>query len=246
MYVAFVPGDDYPDGPVPLEIAQYDLRSGLEVGRIELAGVLAGSWFPADGSDRLGLVNEAVTPGVAVSPNGGQLAVFDALTGRISLIHASSMTVDRSFLPERPTSWLERLGGWLSPHPRSAEAKLMEGSVFKADYSADGSSLYVSGRTVEVGETMGEIDANALGMQRIDLQSGEIRAEALEGIDIQEVWASPDGSGLYVFGYDEPWETATNGVAPHLRRLDAEILTVEAERELPMASQVVAVPGDRR
>lgn len=243
MYVPFVPGDEYPDGPLPLQIAEYDLRTGLEVGRIELTEVMAGTWFPADSSEEMGVVNEAITPGIALSPNGQQLAVADAMTGRITLIHTNSMAIDRTFVPERPMSWLDRLGGWLSPRPRTADAKLMEGRVFRADYSADGRSLYVSGRTVEVGETMDEIDVNALGMQRIDLQSGEIRVEALEGVDIQEVWASPDGSALYVLGYDEPWETATNGVAPHLRRLNAETLAVEAERKLPMSSQIVAAPA---
>jgi hypothetical protein len=242
LYVPFVPGEQNTDEPLPMQIAAYDLRTGQEVGRIELPEVMAGSWFPTDGSDELGVVNEAISPAVTLSPNGGQLAVVDALTGRITLIHASSMTVDRSFLQEHQLSWRDRVGRWLSFGPESADAKLMEGRVFKASYSADGWSLFVSGRTVEIGDSLDEIEAEALGIQRIDIRSGKVKASGLQGVDVLQVWIAPEGQSLYVLGYDQPWETATNGVAPMLRRLNAETLEVEAERELPMSAQVIAAP----
>jgi hypothetical protein len=241
LYLPFVAGDHIADGPLPLQIAQYDLRTGLEIGRIELPNVLAGSWFPPE-TGGLGVVNAVLSPGIALSPNDQYLAVVDAATGRVTIIHAASMQIAREFVPKQPVSRLERLLAWLSLSPRSADAKLMEGTVLGATYGADGNSLLITGRSVEVGQTMQDINAHGLGIERINIVPGEIEARALDGVDLTQLWATPDGGALYALGYDQPWETTNGVVNPVLRRLDPQTLEVQAERELSPDSWVTAVP----
>lgn len=103
-------------------------------------------------------------------------------------------------------------------------------------------SLCVTGRDVELGDGANEVMPHLRGITRIDLENGKIAAEALEGSDIEQLWIAPDGSAIYAFGSDEPWELATGAIDHYLRRLDPESLDVEAERALPSTSWVIAVP----
>lgn len=241
LYVPFVPGERLADGPLPLQIARYDLRTGRETGRAVLPNVLAGSWF-RDDVPAIDVLNEARSPGIALSWAGDRLAVVDPTTGAVTVIATETMSVDRTFVPERPVGWRERLRGWLSPFARAADAKVTAGTMLGATYAPDGRMLYLSGRTVAVDDD-GTIRPQGLGIQRIDLVTGEIRAARLDGIDVAELWTAPEGEALYALCYDEAWETATGPVVPRLRRLDPRTLEVQAERKLASNDWVVAAPA---
>lgn len=238
LYVPFVAASNEPNGPWPLQIAAYDLRTGAELARIDLVTVLAGIWYPSRAAQSL-FVIAMQAPGIAISPDGVTLAVVDPATGHIITIDAATLTYTRTIEPKQNTSLIDRALGWLSPLPEKAGAKVMSGSLLRASYSADGESLYVMGRRVDVGETAADISPHLLGIQRIDLRGGEIAAGALEGADIEQLWVAPDGSAIYALGYDDAWEFATTPLEQHLRKLNPRTLDIEADRVLPSRAWVV-------
>lgn len=268
LYLPNVDGRMPMDSARPLRIARYDVRSGEKTGDIELPDVLAGSWFPATTDTGAGEPsNEAQTPGVALSPTGDRLAVVDPATGRVTLVATATMTAERAFVPKRHVGWRQRLAGWLSPFARGAEAKLTEGMMLHAAYAADGRSIYLTGKSVALGDGAQDIQAQGLGIRRIDLDSGEIVAAAVDGAEVAQLWVAPAGDALYALAYDQPWEAAQGAVttrlipgedgdsvievveatpATRLLRLDPATLGVLAERTVSDGDWVLAVPDPVR
>jgi hypothetical protein len=242
LYLPFVQTEQLADGPLPLHVAAYDINTGKAVGRAEFPEILVGSWFPEESSD-LGIVSESLTPGIAVSPDGSRLAIVDPLTRIVTTVDTSTMSVVAAVTPHRSVSWTKRVLEFLSPLPRAAEAKLYNGVTLGAYFSADGQFLYVTGRSAEVGDTMAEVKVELLGVQRIELATGEITAGALDDVDVIQLWVDSENGAIFAQSYEEPWETSADGaVETHLRRLDAETLKVTADRELTAQEQVTVLP----
>jgi hypothetical protein len=240
LYVPFVSGEQAADGPLPLRIARYDLETGVNEGEIELSDVLAGVWYP-NGTSSDPFLIATLSPGIALSPDGSQIAIVAAATGAVSLIDTSTFTLARTFVPERRVGLLHRIAAWLAPLPGRAEAKMTSGTVTRAFYSADSQSLYVSGRSVTIDED-GDVQPELLGIQRIAIADGTVAAVALGGSDIEQVWVAPDGSAIYALGYDEAWELASGSPAHELRRLDPASLEIIVERSFPPDTGLVSAP----
>jgi CubicO group peptidase (beta-lactamase class C family) len=162
-------------GPQPLRIVAHDLTTGAEIGRLELPGVLAGSWR-TERTVRGEPVRGVLHPGVALSPDGRTLAIVHADADRVTLVDAARLAVGRTVDLTRAVTLLERLG--LTPRTAYAKGPL-DGAVREAVFGPDGRRLYVFGHETRAAET-GDPDAGAgrgLGLQLVDLARGAVVAE---------------------------------------------------------------------
>lgn len=102
-----------------------------------------------------------------------------------------------------------------------------------ATFSADGRSLYLTGGRGEIdGDAYEDYEAEWLGIRRVDLDTGEVHAEALDGMQVDTVVGTASGE-LYVIGPERPWTEARPMQSPLVvRRLHAVSLVVEATRTL--------------
>lgn len=232
-------------GPWPLEIAAYDLASGREVDRITVPDVFAGSW---QGESVDGMyVGETVHPAIAISPNGGLIAVVDTAMETLTLIDTATLEIVETHTVHAAESLTSRLLAWLGITPQTAHAKVSEGRRLSATFSADGQHLYVSGSETEVGNTVEEITGRGFGLLRIDLSNGEIAHKVLTGEDLVDVIPSPEGRSLYALRPAVPWwnSDGQTGDAYVLHRLDAQTLEPLAERTFAGWPTIRLMPIDK-
>jgi len=214
------------NGPNPLPSAQvvaYDLQSGAEIGRQRLDAVVAGTWQTARLAGGIP-VRERRAPGLALSPDGHQLAVVDADGTRLTLLDADRVRVERSISLARSLSWLD----WVPLFPQRAYAKEGEeaGAFAEAVFSRDGALLYVTSRSVTVDDHSGAT-ARGSGLAVVDLERGNVRAEALASAPVLAVVPSVDGNDLYAITENQPGHTSYL-----LLRLDARSLTEKARQDV--------------
>lgn len=244
MYQPVFLDDDDPAGPWPFQIVAYDLTSGAEVARLTLPGVKGGMWG-ADWVDEVPIFNQD-DPAVALSPDGSRLAVIDPVTEQLTLIEATSLTVETTRSLSRTEGIGQRFWQWLGIAPRTAHAKLMVGRQLAAIFTPDGDHLYLWGTETEVGDAMDDIDFRGLGLQLIDVNSGEIVTEALDGLTVESVAPAPDNETVYVSGVEAQSEGYYG--ATHLWRLEADTLTTLAARQLNYTGRLavaqLALPGE--
>jgi len=206
-----------------LSVAAFDLASGTQLASLTLPSVPAGSWGAGPG------ITQYWAPGLAISPDGQQLAVLDGRADTLTVIDTPSMKVAsiRSIAP--PRGALERLGALLGLTPTTAEAKgLREGATYTLRFSRDGRSLYLLGSRASV-DASHETHTD-LGIERIDVASGELRATDLSG---RAVWwrdEAADGSALYAVTSAFAGEEDCPCI---LQRLDPTTLDVTATRTFP-------------
>jgi plastocyanin len=209
----------------------HDLTTGAEVGRLELPEVHAGLWrsgeIVAIGDGQEELMRELL-PGLALSQDGTRLAIAHADSEAVTLIDSTSLAVEQTVTVGAKLSWVDRALAWLPLAPRSATAKALEGTTVQAVFGPEGDRLYRFGArmTVEAGEPV----QRPLPLSRIELETGEIEAEADGKIAIERLIPAPDGRSLYAAG------TAAGGVdgSPFvIQRLEAETLAVAASHEFP-------------
>lgn len=214
-----------------LVLRHIDLARGRETGRLTLGSVEVGT-VARDTVDQVP-VFESVYPTIALAPDGRTLAVVEAATEEVVLLDGLSMTRIATFAVHQPQSLAHRLLGWTGLLPTSAAAKLQVGEWRSVTFSADGDSLYLTGGRGEItGNTYEDYEAEWLGIRRVNLDTGEVRAEALDGMQIDSVVATSNGD-LYVLGPERPWtDIAVQPGATVVSRLDAETLDVEATRTL--------------
>lgn len=220
-------------GPWPLQIAAFDLTTGREAGRIIVPDVLAGSW-QREPIDQM-YVGEMALPAVALSPDGSTIAVVDTAMDTLTLIDSATLEVVESHDVHAAESLATRILTWLGILPQAAHAKVSEGRMLSATFSADGQHLYVSGHETEVGDTIQDITGRGFGLLRIDVGNGEIAGEALTGHDLVDVIPSPEGRSVYVLRPAIPWwnSDGPSGNDCVLHRLDAQTLEPLAERTFP-------------
>ena len=169
-------------------------------------------------------------PALAVSPDGRRVAVVHAGEEAITLVEAERMALDRTVEMEQPASTWGRLLAWMSPAPRAASAKALEGTERRAVFAPDGMRLFVSGTQASVED--GEPVFRGLGLRAIDVESGAIDAELPGEAPIDRIVPSPDGGSLYVVtSVTHPATEPAAGATPfRLQRLDSDTLEPIAER----------------
>jgi hypothetical protein len=210
------------DGPQPLHLAVYDLKSGQKTAEIEVPQALIGG----TNTERNGLpLEEFLEPSLVLSPNGKRLAIAHAESDRITLIEAQELAVERTFSLKRSVSLWELLA------PDVAYAKgEMSGTIRQAAFSPDGALLYVF--THQVLAT-NEEPPEARGLWLVDLKREIITAETLHEYQIQWIEAAPDGY-VYVFGTTDerllPFQIREDSPSK-LWRLDDRTLEIVVERD---------------
>jgi dipeptidyl aminopeptidase/acylaminoacyl peptidase len=236
IYCVVDPDLTEPRKPEPMRIVAYDVESGLRAGEVELPGVLIGG----EGTERNGqLVEEFLEPAVALSPDGGRLAVVHADSDEITLIDARSLSVEKGISLGTGVNLWESLGFV----PAIAHAKgEMEGTIRQAVFSPDGQRLYVF--TQEIVPEAADPPAER-GLWLVDLARGDIAAQALPEYQVQWLRPAPDGT-VFAFGTTDerllPFEIRSNSPSM-LWRLDDQTLEILAERALTGYRRGVVVEG---
>lgn len=232
-YGLLVPGSDGPaSGPrVPTLIA-WEPRSGRELGRLPLDGMLAGFWQTdrvVDGHP----VNASLDPGIALSPDGRRIAVLSAQENLLTLIDAEAMRVlwTRTVAPQG--------GGldWLGLGVRSAAAKgETEGARRDLVFSADGRRLYASGSSTRLDERDEPVitPLDLLAITADDSGGGRVVATGSAHDIVNWLRVTPDGAALYVC------VSPRGGAQPSfvVRRLDPATLATLAERTFSTLPQI--------
>ena len=230
-------------GPRPISLIAYDLHTGAERGRLALPEVTTGSWE----TDRM-VQGEAVpavlSPGIALSPDGRQIAIVHADADRVTLVDTQHLTVARTINLTGGSGLLHILG--LIPQPVAAKGSPVVGTSRDAIYAPDGRSLYLSG----IQTLLDDHDAqtfHSLGLTRLDLARNTVAADALPGRTINWVLPASDGRSIFVFGPKEG-EGDSHILLPDvpslLQRLDARTLAIQAQREFPSyrGSRLIQAP----
>lgn len=218
---AFVPvwGGFDSTTPGSPSLYSYDVTSGRLMGHITLDGVTAGSWSTGrQVSD--GPVIGYRQPGIALSPDGRQMAVLDGADNRLTLVDTASMRVARSEALFRPEGVLQRVADWLGILPAPALAKEIEGGSVTASFAPDGRSLYVAGATASVDDQGNQVWTGK-GIERIDATTGQVEAQALSG---QDPSLLSIGDALYALA--RPMGDATSPST--LYRLAPDTLAIQA------------------
>ncbi len=233
-------------GPRPISLIAYDLRTGAERGRLALPEVTTGNW-PTGRMVRGEAVRAALSPGIALSPDGRQIAIVHADADRVTLVDTQRLTVAHTISLTGGSSLLHVLG--LIPQPVAAKG-LAVGTSRDVVYAPDGRSLYLSG----VQTLLDDHDAqtfHSLGLTRLDLARNTVAADGLPGRTINWVHPAPDGRSIFVFGPKEG-EGDSHILLPDipslLQRLDARTLAIQTEREFSSyrGSRLIQAPDAGR
>jgi len=211
-------------------LTAYDLHTGTIVRSVRLKGVLGGRW-----PTRRTVNGETVTafwqPGIALSPDGSQLAVLDGSTNTLTLLHARSLRVAGTETVSHPRTALETIAGALGVAPDTAEAKGQDSGVeLQMQYTVNGRSLLVTGGRLSPDRRHPYGSSRDLGLQLIDIGSGQIRAWLNDGKQVWGIWPAPDGSALYSVA--QGW-SRQGGWLNTLRRHDPTTLRVVSRRTFP-------------
>lgn len=217
-------GSHQPQAPI---LASYDLATGQQLASLRLPGVMAA--FGQTGTQVNGdPVMEQWVPGVALSPDGNQIAILDGSNDSLRLVDTGTMTVTKTEAVDRPQSLLQQVSQFAGLLPVTADAKEIEGTWLSMQYAPNGSSLYVTGYRGSV-DAAGTFKINELGMQRIDVRSGTVAASAIPDRQIWWWQEAPDGSAVYAL---VPGQTPDGQFACPcaLQRLDPQTLQSTAQR----------------
>lgn len=221
--------------PQPATFAAVDLRTGRELRRLPLDGLVAGTWVIEVGGTRR---QSELQPGFALSPDGTRLAILRADGDWLTLIDTASLGVLWTKRLSRPVSLLERFG----LGPLVAEAKTnYESRSWGLTFSPDGKRLFAVEQTVQFeGETAARYATPRL--RSIDIERAAIQSEIVPTERVLWTTASPDGGGLYVL-IRAP-DTADSD-RYRLLLLDAARLAVTASRALDRYREmrVLVPPG---
>jgi hypothetical protein len=232
LYGLIAPRDPEAAVPRSVDLVSWDLRTGEELWRLRPSSLVAGEWKTGriiDGA----VVRSRLVPGLALSPDGRQLAIVRAWgccvpNGTIWLVDASTGALISQRTFARPASFLDH---FLAPSVAVAKS-LDESVVVTATFAPSGEMVYVHARTAQV-DDQGDQKNLYLGMAAVKLADGVVRGDDIKmeiyWFDNRIDWvrASPDGRWLYVF------LERTGGANPkghYLRRLDPTTLHVLAER----------------
>ncbi|MDQ2744280.1 MAG: hypothetical protein M3Z66_18570 [Chloroflexota bacterium] len=213
-----------PQAPV---LSSYDQHGQLDRA-VRLDGVMAG-WGDSGRQENGNPVMEGWSPGLALSPDGSQLAILDGASNTLRIVDAHTMSLVRTETLSQPQSPLSHLADLLGILPTTAEAKEIEGVDLSMNYSPDGRSLYVTGMRGSF-DSSGKFGWHNLGLRRIDVQTGTVEATAFQD---QALWWSqlaPDGSAFYALTPAARDYQGNDACPCALERLDPRTLAVTAKR----------------
>lgn len=199
-----------------------DLRTGRELRRLPLDGLVAGTWGTEVGGTRR---QSQLSPGFALSPDGTRLAILRADGDWLTLIDTASLGVLWTKRLSRPVSLLERFG----LGPLVAEAKTSyESRSWGLTFAPDGKRLFALEQTVQLdGVTTARYTTPRL--RSIDIERATIQSEIAPTERVLWTTASPDSGGLYVLMRGG---VAADSNTNRLVLLDAARLGVTASRAL--------------
>jgi WD40 repeat protein len=216
-------------------VLAYDVRSGRQIGVLNLQGVLAGSGL-TDREVNGRRVYAEWSPGLALSPDSRRLALLDGNTETLDLIDTASLKVVRTEAVTHPASLIERFGAWLGIVPQVALAKGGEGVVLTVRFSPDGTRLYVWGRRGSF-DAAGSFIYQSLDLEVVRVDGGQILAETQKTMQTMPLGFSPDGSALYTLSASADLQGWV------LRRVDPVTLKVAAERTFLSYPQLFLLPA---
>jgi len=211
-------------------LTAYDLRTGRAVRSVQLKGVLGGRWLTTRmvNGERVAAIWQQ---GIALSPDGSQLAILDGNTNTLTLLRAQSLQIVSTETLSHPRTALETVAGVLGMAPDAAEAKGQDTGVeLQMQYTADGRSLVVTGARLSPDRRHPYGSSRNLGIQLIDIGSGQLRAWLNDGKQVLSLWPAPDGSALY--SSVQGW-SRQGGWLNALRRHDPTTLRVVSRRTFP-------------
>ncbi|HVR88469.1 MAG TPA: hypothetical protein VHG53_02860 [Candidatus Limnocylindria bacterium] len=202
-------------GPQSAAFVALDLRTGRELRRLPLDGLVAGVWETEIGGERR---QSELGPGLALSPDGTRVAILHADGDWLTLIDTASLAALWTKRLSRPVSLRKLIG----LGPLIAEAKTnYESRSWVLSFSPDGNRLFAMEQTVQLeGEAAARYATPRL--RSIDIAKAQIQSELVPADRVSWATPSPDGSALYVM-LQRPPPTASNGYL--LLRLDAATLT---------------------
>ena len=210
----------------PLIIA-YDLRSGQEVASLRLKGVPAGNWNThrkINGE----IIGENWQPGLALRPDGSQLAVLDGHTDTLMLLQDRNLRIVGREQLTRPKTALQAVAALLGLAPEAAEAKgEIDGVGLQVQYTPDGHSLLVTGYRLRPSRRHLYSSSQSLGIRLVNVAGGQIRAQLNDPKGTTGIWIAPDGSAVY--SAVQGW-SRQGGWFTTLRRHDPATLQIGARR----------------
>jgi hypothetical protein len=220
--LAVADGSGKASGPQPATFVAVDLRTGRELRRLPLDGLVAGLWETEVGGTRR---QSELAPGFALSPDGSRLAILRADGDGLTLIDTASFNVLWTKRLSRPVSLLERIG--LGPLVAEAKANY-ESRSWNLTFSPDGKRLFAIEQTVQLeGETAARYATPRV--RSIEIERAAIESEIAPAERVLWATASPDAGGPYVLFEGQ----GTGGRHPYrLVRLQAATLSVTASRVL--------------
>ena len=200
-------------------------------GPIALPGITGGTVSAGPVS---ALTMLTVRPAIAFSDDGSRLAALSADGRTLDVVDTKTLGVT-SVAVHKKTSLLDPF------RPLVAEAKTVNDEERQSmAFTPDGTGL-ISWVTATHYDDINGATRATRSLQRIDVATGTITAEASPPEGIYSVAIGPDGRGLYLVVRTK--EPPTPAYA--LRRLDAQTLDVKAQRALPDYAelQVLAAPA---
>jgi hypothetical protein len=225
----------FPKGPANLVVT--DLNTNAEVGRVRLPDVLIGTTVEDPGSNNAVMNN--TLPGIALSPDGSEIAIVNATEDEISLVNTKTLTVIETVTMHEPTGLVEHLFGLLPLAPQTAEAKASEGEGRIALYAADGDHLYVSGFFAEFSRDVQSYSGDGLSL--VNLSDGEIESHLLDGVTVQEL-VQDSGGDLYATGVEYRPDNKGYPYTFVAARLDEGASSVLAERRIEQNAVLILEP----
>jgi DNA-binding beta-propeller fold protein YncE len=232
------------DRPQPAKLVAIDLATASTIGQTTLPEVLIGPWpdefLIALPDSELGIVRIA-NPGIAVSPDGRELAVVHAQDDGVTVIDAATLAVERTMSLHQNQGLVDGLLSKLPLAPQHASAKSPAmGASIRAFYSADGQSLIIGGNNITFDPKAQESARTGRGLTLVDLQNGTIETKTFDEFEVSGVYTLPNGE-VYVTGTD--WEAAGASGDPYvIARLDGESLHTLAKRSFPIFVNFYIVP----
>ena len=203
-------------------------------GPIALPGITGGTILGGFGSPRTPPGALTVRPGIAFRDDGSQLAALSADGTTLDLVDTKTLAVT-TVAVHKKTSLLDPL------RPLVAAAKTLNDEERRSlRFTPDGSAL-ITWITETHYDDINGATRRTRAIQRIDVASGTIAAEASLPDGIYSAAMSPDGESVYLVARTKEPPTPTYA----LRRLDARSLELKAERALPDYAelQVLAAPS---
>ncbi len=230
------PGDIAAIAPQLAKLVVFDLTTGAELGQLNLLNVRIGSWtdpqasaFAANGEP----VIDSMTPGIALSPDGHQIAIINANDFEITLVDAASLAVERYVFAQEKTGVFDWVLSHLPFIPQTASAKTPTiGTTVIASYAADGKHLFIGGNEIRLNQNATAPEQFGLGITVVNTNDGAIEGKAFEGFELSTVNALPNGD-VYITGID--WLAASRSKPSYvIARLKSDSLEKLAVRSFPI------------